>query len=243
MLTAVAIVALVVSAACAIAAVLSGFMSPGNNGEGTTAKRPQTQATRRAQVSWLIAAFAFLTLAAAVAAVDAKVAAAAPSAAPDSEPASTTTSGPAPSWPLAELANFEGEATLHADPVAAPGLCLVRYFPRSRVADPGATWWTTCEENRTLRTVAQVRQRLALPREWGTRDARVIANIPAGETIVYLRGRASRQCEPSGAPCYAGGGEQLLFREADFDRSWVEDPQCNATGGERARAKWGPCSP
>jgi hypothetical protein len=122
---------------------------------------------------------------------------------------------------------------------------VIRYYDRARVGssggDPGATWWTTCRYNKKLHTVSAVRWRLALPRGWGARDARVVAEIPARTRIVYLLGRAAAQCEPRGSRCYAGGGPQLLFRDKDLDRSWFVRREC-ARGPERTNARFEACA-
>jgi hypothetical protein len=74
---------------------------------------------------------------------------------------------------------------------------------------------------------------LALPRDWGLRDARVFATIPAGATITYLSGVAARQCEPDHTRCYKGRGEQLLFRDGDFHRTWFTHTECTVDAPAR----------
>jgi hypothetical protein len=176
----------------------------------------------------LAVAVLLLLVGAATAAVDDKVAA--PDAAPASPPAPAAAQS---DWPLADLAAFRGAPRLHSGPLRHP-LCLVRYFARRRAGDdPGATWWTTCAANRALKTVAMVRRRLALLHAWGPRNARVFARIPAGASVVYLEGKASQQCAIAVHRCYRGGGLQLLFRDADFDRGWFTQVEC-ASKPERA---------
>jgi hypothetical protein len=146
---------------------------------------------------------------------------------------------------VGHLASFRAPATLHAG-VADEPLCLVRYYDRAqarrdRHGDPGANWWTTCRFDATLDTVDEVRTRLALPRRWGDRDARVVAEVPAGTQIAYLSGRAAKQCEPSGRRCYAGGGMQVLFRDRDFERDWFVRREC-VRAAEGARPHFAVCS-
>lgn len=146
---------------------------------------------------------------------------------------------------VGQLASFRAPARLHAG-VGDQPLCLVRYYDRTRArrdrrGDPGANWWTTCRFDATLDTVDEVRLRLALPRSWGGRDARVVAEVPAGTQIAYLSGRAAKQCEPSGRRCYHGGGMQVLFRDRDFERDWFVRREC-ARAAEGARPHFVVCS-
>lgn len=140
-----------------------------------------------------------------------------------------------------QLPSFKPGATLQEVRIKGRPLCLVRYVPRRPGSDPGANWWTTCPFNHTLGSVAAVRTKLALPKAWGKRNERVVARIPVGETVTYLRGRAAKQCEPSGGKCYDGGGVQLLFRGQDFERSWFVRYECT-TGAESAPARFTPCA-
>lgn len=144
-------------------------------------------------------------------------------------------------FPLQHLSAFSRPPTVHSGPLSKKH-CLVRYFERQPGRDPGANWWTTCAENRRLDTVAEVRDRLALPKAWGSRNGRVWANLPAGERVTFVAGRAARQCEPGGRNCYRGGGKQLLFRDRDFQRAWFTRYEC-ARGPETAAADFRPCVP
>lgn len=236
MLEAATVVALVAALICVAAAVLQSVRARRPSRPG--AKYPSESGARQARAvagvgPFLVAAFAFVSLAAGAALVDDKVgdARAAPNTAPAAEDSS---------WPLAHLDAFRGNPSLHAGRLSRP-LCLVRYYGRRVERDPGATWWTTCDENRRLPTISAVRRRLALPRAWGRRDARIFARIPAGETVVYLRGRAAPQCEPGGSACFPGGGVQLLFRDDDFHRAWFQKFECTRAA-ERVPARFVPCA-
>jgi hypothetical protein len=44
-----------------------------------------------------------------------------------------------------------------------------------------------------MRPVAAVRARLALPRAWGARNARVFATVSVGERVVFLEGAAAEE--------------------------------------------------
>lgn len=67
-------------------------------------------------------------------------------------------------------------------------------------------------------TIDDVRQRLALPPEWGERTAVRVARIPEGTDVEFLYGRAKGQVSEAG-DVYAGGGKQFRFR--DFDERWI----------------------
>jgi hypothetical protein len=157
--------------------------------------------------------------------------------------AACTATGQTSDYFAGEMSSFRGPATLHAEPLRTQ-LCLVRYFDRRRAeannSDPGANWWTTCEYNATLRSVALVHAKLALPKAWGARDARIVATIPAGTRITYLSGIAARQCEAASHRCYEGGGVQLLFHDRDVSRSWFQSTEC-ADGRESAPARFVAC--
>ncbi len=158
--------------------------------------------------------------------------------------ASCTATGQMSDYFADAMSSFEGPATLHAGPLAKP-LCLVRYFDRRRArskgGDPGANWWTTCEYSEsTLGSVVLVRKKLALPKAWGARDARVMATIPAGASITYLSGTAARQCE-SGSRCYEGGGEQLLFHDRDVNRKWFGSTECDAAAESAPTSRFMSC--
>ena len=140
------------------------------------------------------------------------------------------------------MSSFREPAILHAG-TGGKELCLVRYFARKVAEDhggnPGTTWWTTCRYNATLTSIVKARAKLALPRSWGKRDARVIADIPPSASLVYLSGHAAEQCESSGK-CYPGGGAQMLFKDGEVQRRWLNRLEC-ATGPEAAPARFVPC--
>jgi hypothetical protein len=202
-------------------------------GDAAPSLAPTTRLLRTA----LLAAVLLLLLGAAIATIDRTVPpwGAHASATEGGGSRTNTTTSPTASasdrdYFASNMAKFRGSATLRSGPLRRP-LCLIRYYDRARMrkrsGDPGANWWTTCQYSGTLTSVAEVRQRLALPHEWGARNGRVIAKIPAGSRVTYLAGTARRQCEPHGARCYGGGGRQILFRDADFKRAWFTLYECS----------------
>jgi len=126
---------------------------------------------------------------------------------------------------------------------AAKGACLIRYGDASSTMMAGS-WWTSCKEAEGLKTIAEVRERLALPpgRFQGAYDAKVEATLRAGTDVLVIRGRAAAQCQHETGPCgrrYPGGGVQY----------WVAEPQqlsihgrrCT-TAAEDAPSAWESCS-
>jgi hypothetical protein len=159
--------------------------------------------------------------------------------------ANCTATGQTSDYFAGSMSSFKGPATLHAETLSQP-MCLVRYFDRQRAkangGDPGANWWTTCEyDEKALGSVALVRRKLALPKAWGARNARVTATIPAGTKVTYLIGIAARQCEDSGASCYEGGGEQVLFHGRDVNRAWLGQVECDKAAESAARYRFVAC--
>lgn len=187
-------------------------------------------ARRRSHVAlgMLATGLTALTLAVISGGIDAKVAdPSLPDAETQAQPSLAPAAQPTDAF-ASELSNFSGDAVLR-DRVRVP-LCLVRYYSRVDAhgdpQEPGANWWTTCHQNESFRTFASLRERLALLKSWGPRDARVTARIPAGTPVLHLIGRANRQCEKNGGGCLDGGGRQILFRDADFRRAWFVTTEC-----------------
>jgi hypothetical protein len=117
-----------------------------------------------------------------------------------------------------DLANFEGgRAWLHEGPLDRD-LKLVQYYDKESTR-ASLKWWAPTDEANAAQTVEDVRQRLALLPAWGERDAVRVAHIPQGTHVDYLYGRAAPQTE--NGVVYAGGGEQLRFRE--FDPKWIRE--------------------
>lgn len=135
-------------------------------------------------------------------------------------------SPPGPSEGGAQLFDaFVGQATLHHK-IEGKARCLVRYAEVSAAA-PAGHWWTSCKEAKTLRTVLEVKEALALPgRFQAVYDKRVKVRLPAGEKLTYLEGVAGAQCEhEKPLPCgfgYKGGGVQLYVFEPDALMALVE---------------------
>lgn len=59
--------------------------------------------------------------------------------------------------------------------------------------------------------------RMAVLKEWGTRNNVTIAKIPAGTKVKYAIGSAKEQLRLQ--EIRPGGGKQLLFEK--FDESWI----------------------
>jgi hypothetical protein len=217
---------------------------------GVLALRAKGASSRGAAFA-LVAGLLLVTLAAAAAAIDAKVApgdqrsarAGTQDASGDERGGADAGDGAEADYFASRMGAFRGRATLRSAPLRKR-LCLVRYYERATAranGDPGANWWTTCPYDKGLETIAEVRERLALPHAWGKRDARVIAEVPADERVTFLRGRAAPQCEPTGDQCYDGGGVQLLFDPEDFESDWFVRYEC-AQRSERARNPFEPCT-
>ncbi|MDQ5808493.1 MAG: hypothetical protein M3320_07430, partial [Actinomycetota bacterium] len=222
MLEAVSIVSLALAALCVLAALSPRIPLPPRVRKGLDSGHPRGRSPEERTAAFVVALL-LVILAATTAAIDEKVAdkgggAESADRAPPAASADT-------SWPIQHLDAFRAHPEVVSGPVTRQH-CLVRYYKRGREGGPGANWWTTCEQNSVFATLDDVRRELALPHDWGPYDARVVARIPVGEDVVFVRGRAARQCENDGKPCYEGGGTQLLFREADFDDDWFVRFDC-----------------
>lgn len=201
---------------------------------GTAAPQGDTD-----RIAALAVALLLFLLGSAVAVIDAKVADASAQA-PAKKQAPPAAAQP--DWMTRELGNFRRHPRLLSGPLQKQ-LCLVRYYERRPGKRPGANWWTTCSYHRKLDDLPEVREKLALLVDWGSYDTRVTARIPKGEEVVFLRGRAAKQCEPAGAPCYAGGGTQLLFEDREFDRGWFVAHRCVPPGHTAPRTRaYAPCA-
>jgi hypothetical protein len=167
-------------------------------------------------IAALVAALGFLFLSGAAAAVHDKV----DEKKSAKKPAAPA--GPVLAYPLqqSELSAFKGASHGGFKPLRKP-LCLVQYFDSQAVigVDRSYKWWTTCAQNAKFRTVDDVRNSLALPPDWGPRDARAVACVPSGATIPALRGRAGAQLSRVTGGTYPGGGTQ--YRVLRFDTRWI----------------------
>jgi hypothetical protein len=99
-------------------------------------------------------------------------------------------------------------------------LILVQYHASdvSLGAGRSAKWWTTTEQANQFSTGEALQHGLALPPDWGARDAVSVARIPKGTQVDFHQGTARRQIGKNGIE-YGGGGIQ--FRFSDFDPSWI----------------------
>ena len=120
----------------------------------------------------------------------------------------------------ADLRNFEPDATLHDGPLTQD-MTLVQYHRADAALGDGrsASWWTTADQANGLSTEEHVRNALALPPDWGPRDAVSIAHIPIGTDVTYYEGTAVEQVSTQTGQVYDGGGLQYRFK--NFDPSWI----------------------
>ncbi len=149
------------------------------------------------------------------------------------------------------LASFAGPIEVHRTvPARKIGhLCLVRYTARIfRQQRGGGHWWTSCEEAGRLKTVADVRDRLALPARFGAvRDLRVRARIPKKTGVIYAAGTVAPQCEhkKDEPPCqgrrYSGGADQYYFPNANSPDRWIVERSCSRKREDEPSA-WFRCS-
>lgn len=69
-----------------------------------------------------------------------------------------------------------------------------------------------------MSTIDDVHQGLALPPEWGSRDAVTVIKIPKGTDITAYKGLASPQLGKTGE---LFNGNAVQYRFKDFDPSWI----------------------
>ncbi|CAO4845856.1 MAG: hypothetical protein CNLJKLNK_01311 [Holosporales bacterium] len=79
-------------------------------------------------------------------------------------------------------------------------------------------YWTPVREGNEMGTIEQVMDRLALLSEWGNRTHVSIAEIPAGEYVKFMHGRAIEKSYQS--EIRLGGGVQYCFEK--FNESWIK---------------------
>ena len=132
-----------------------------------------------------------------------------------------------------EHAAFTRIEQVHSGPLDHD-LCVVRFYERKR--GPRGSWWTDCGQGRSLDTVAEAREQLALRYDWGKYSGRIQYTIPEGTDVTYLRGTIAAQCErgewKEGCPTFNGGGNQYLFPEhLDPGKAGV-DERCAASAKE-----------
>lgn len=128
-------------------------------------------------------------------------------------------------------------------------LCLLRYQERTfKRAVPTGSYWTSCDE-KDLRTLAKVRERLALPpRMTSLPDLRLRAELPEGTKVTYFEGKVAPQCAHRTAepPCkrsrrYAGGGSQYYFPDKTSPSKWITERACT-TSSENKPTIWKSCN-
>ncbi|HCU65778.1 MAG TPA: hypothetical protein DF774_08465 [Rheinheimera sp.] len=119
-----------------------------------------------------------------------------------------------------DLVNFNS-GYQHFSGKAESDMFLVQFHRSDRELGKGrsAAWWTTPDQANVFKSIDDVRQNLALPPNWGPRDAVSIAKIPKGAEVEYYLGTAARQ--KGGSATYEGNG--LQFRFKNFDPTWIID--------------------
>jgi len=208
----VVIVCPVAAGACFLYAFLerrSAARTPGRRAESTS----------RYQIAVLVIALGFALVAAATATVGEKV---------GSKHAGRPVRGSALDYRVgaSDLANFTGPIAVGYRPTATPR-CLVNYFDGSQpLGSRSYKYWTSCDENAKFKTITDVQNGLALLPDWGPRNARVIACVPAGASLPYLRGQAApKWSEEAGRQYY---GRDLQFRVLSFNKDWIVQRQAVA---------------
>lgn len=117
-----------------------------------------------------------------------------------------------------DLINFKPGYQLMSGPLKED-LTLVSYHSNVPLGQGRtAKWWTTPQQGNAMGTVEQVHQSLALPPEWGAREAVTVIRIPKGTDITAYVGEAAPQIGSAG-DLFAGGGRQFRFK--DFDTAWI----------------------
>lgn len=114
-----------------------------------------------------------------------------------------------------ELANFndgyEIRTTVDKD------LILVQYS--SDAPDASLCYWTTVDEANGITTLNDYMDKLALSKDWGSRNIIKVARISSGTEVKYAVGTAREQLlitDPR-----PGGGVQYLFNQ--FDTDWITE--------------------
>jgi len=156
----------------------------------------------------------------------------------DPATSSVASSNPPEEFVVGEIKNFVDPASFRSRTLNR-AMCLVRYY--SAGSDRAGEWWTPCGFDKTMATMAVVREQLALPKAWGVRDRRAEALIPAGTNLKYVFGKAAAQCEPSSSACYSGGGRQLLFPRGAFRAEWITATECRVEKSDVKPKRFSPC--
>ena len=121
-----------------------------------------------------------------------------------------------------DLSNFKLGYELLDSPLD-DDLILVSYHGDVPLGEGrSAKWWTSTDQANAMTTIDDVHQGLALPYEWGARDAVSVIKILKGTNITAYKGRASPQLGKTGE-LFEGDAIQYRFKE--FDPNWVIDSQ------------------
>jgi hypothetical protein len=180
----------------------------------------------------LVVALAALVLAGVVAAVEAKVA--------DAKGGDGTLRGTKAHGLLDDGRNFRGTITLSGAPKSER--CLVRYLSAKNAENFGERehrWWSPCREVESLRTIADARERFALPPDWGPYNRRLRASLPEDARVTYLAGPASPQWSQLRQHVYRGGATQYRFLR--FDNRWIQRRECPSSDDENRPVTWKQC--
>lgn len=189
-------------------------------------------------------AFVFMALAGTVALVGEEVGEPASDKKPKQKNANdkVATTPDASAWALGEtdVAAFTGDVTVQSGELGKKTCLMAFYVPTA--TDRSAKWWTPCKVGRSFESVAQMRERLAIPTSWDKsrlRTGRVTMTIPVGAEVHYLRGTTARQCPPAETRCYEGGAVQ--YRLLGIDSKWPQKHECAKGSSEQAKASYAAC--
>jgi hypothetical protein len=115
-------------------------------------------------------------------------------------------------------------------------LCVARFYSGK---DPAGPWWTTCGLARSVDTVGEARNRLALRNGWGNYDKSAEYTIPAGTDLLYADGIVAAQCrgrtQNPGCARYDGGGRQYFFPYPLDPGGAIRHERCAAWIAEKSK--------
>ena len=102
-------------------------------------------------------------------------------------------------------------------------LYILHLFDKNKPLDQRSMkWWTQLDHVKDTKNLDKVLDKLALPPEFGDRNAFYIAKVPKGTEATFISGRAKEQFSKKIWKMFDGRGFQIRFR--DFDQNWIIDP-------------------
>lgn len=114
-----------------------------------------------------------------------------------------------------ELLNFNDGYEIKN--VVDEDMILVQYS--SDAPNASLKYWTTVDEANNITTIEEYMDKLALSKDWGTRNTVKVARISKGTKVKFAVGTAKEQTMI--ADPRPGGGKQLLFNE--FNTDWITE--------------------